>query len=107
MLTQSYKIFTAFLLNNLLQVWFICNQRYQVPLFRYINWYGDVYILAVGRKVLGDMKYLIMSVKRAEESVGIWAEDNWDMKRMNSLNTMVYERFVFKGNTRFGSLIWS
>ena len=34
-------------------------------------------------KVLGDMKYLMSSVKRAAEAVGIWTEENWDVKRVN------------------------
>ena len=63
--------------------------------------------LVRGRKVLGDMKYLMSSVKQAAEVVGIWTEDNWDMKRVNSLHTMVYGRFNFKGNKKFYSLIWS
>ena len=42
--------------------------------------------------MLGDMKYLMKSVKRAAEAVGIWAEDNWDVKRVNSLYTMVSGR---------------
>ena len=57
--------------------------------------------------MLGDMKYLMRSVKRAAEAVGIWTEDNWDMKRANSLYTMVSRRFNFKRNKRFDSLSWS
>ena len=53
------------------------------------------------------MKYLMMSVKRAPEAVGIWTEDNWDVKRVNSLYTMVSGRFNLKINKRFDSLIWS
>ena len=34
------------------------------------------------------MKYLIRSVKRAAEAVGIWTEDNWNVKRMNWLYAM-------------------
>ena len=40
-------------------------------------------ILVIGRKVIGDMKYLTRSVNRSEEAVGIWTEDNWDVKRVN------------------------
>ena len=29
------------------------------------------------------MKYLMRSVKQAAEAVGIWTEDNWDVKRVN------------------------
>ena len=32
---------------------------------------------------------------------------NWDMKRVNSLYTMVSGRFIFKINNRFDSLSWS
>ena len=31
------------------------------------------------------MKYLMRSVKQTEEAVGIWTEDNWDVKTANSL----------------------
>ena len=39
--------------------------------------------------------------------MGIWTEDNWDVKRVNSLYTMVSRRFNFKMNKRFNSLSWS
>ena len=58
-------------------------------------------------KVLGDMKYLIRSVKRASEALGIWTEDNWYLKRVNSLYSMVSGSFNFKTNKRFDSLSWS
>ena len=54
--------------------------------------------------MLGDMKYSIRSVKRAAEAVGIWTEDNWDIKRVNSLYTMVSGRLNLKINERFDSL---
>ena len=60
-----------------------------------------MYNLVIRSKFLGDMKYLMMSVKRAAEAVGIWTEDNWDVKRVNSLYTMVSGRFNFKINKRF------
>ena len=69
MFPQSYKISHYLCLNNFLQVWLIGNQRYQVPLFKYINHYGDVSHLVRGNKVLGGMKYLMRSVKRAVEAV--------------------------------------
>ena len=47
------------------------------------------------------------SVKRAAETIGIWTEDNRDVKRVNSLYTMVSGRFNFKINKMFDSLIWS
>ena len=74
----------------------IGNQRYQVPPFRYINCDDEVSLLVRGSKVLGDMKYLMRSVKRAAEAVGIWTEENWDVKRVNSLHTMVSGNFNFK-----------
>ena len=42
MLPQSYGFWHGLCLNNLLRVWFIGNQRDQVPLFRYINPYNKV-----------------------------------------------------------------
>ena len=53
------------------------------------------------------MKYLMRSVKQAAGAVGIWTEDNGDVKRLNSLYTMVSGRFNFKINKRFDSLSWS
>ena len=50
------------------------------------------------------MKHLMRSVKGAAEEVGIWTEDNWDMNKVNSFNTMVCGRFNFKRNKRFDSL---
>ena len=47
------------------------------------------------------------SVKQAAETVGIWTEDNRDVKRVNSLYTMVSGRLNFKINKWFDSLIWS
>ena len=44
------------------------------------------------------------SVKQAVETVGIWTEENWDAKRVNSLYTMVSGEFNFKINNRFYSL---
>ena len=56
--------------------------------------------------VLGDMKCLMKSVKRAAEAVGIWTEENRDMKRVDSLCTMVSGGFNYKRNRRFNSLSW-
>ena len=53
------------------------------------------------------MKYLTRSVKQAVEEVGIWTVDNWDVKRVNPLYTMVSGRFNFKINKRFDPLSWS
>ena len=53
------------------------------------------------------MTYLMRSVKQAAGAVGIWIEENWDMKRVNSLYTMVSGRFKFKINKTFDSLIFS
>ena len=46
--------------------------------------------------MLGDMKYLVSSVKRAAEAVIILTEENWDVKRVNPLYTMLSGRFVSK-----------
>ena len=46
--------------------------------------------------MLWDMIYLMSSVKGAAEAVGIWTEDNWYVKRVNALYTMVYKRFFFR-----------
>ena len=53
------------------------------------------------------MTYLMRPVKRLADAVGIWTEDNWDTKRVNSLYTIVYVRFNFKRNNRFDSFSWS
>ena len=57
--------------------------------------------------MLGDMEYLMRSVKLAAEAVGILTEDNQDVKIVNSLYTMVSGRLIFKINKRFDSLSWS
>ena len=106
MLPKPYKFSHRLCLNNFLQVWLIGNQRDQVPPFRYINRCDEVSRLVRVRKLLGDMKYLMRSVKWAAEAVVIWTEENWVVKRVNSLYTMVYGRFNFKRNKRFDSLIW-
>ena len=53
MIPQSYAFAHRFCLNNLLQVWFIGNQIYQVSPYRYINQTDEVYLLVRGSKVLG------------------------------------------------------
>ena len=107
MLCQSYEFSHGLCLNNPLQVWLIGNQRWQVPPLRYINQDDKVSHLVIVTKVLGDKKYLMRSVKQAVEAVEIWTEENWDVKRVNSLYTMVSGRFNFKINKRFHSLSWS
>ena len=62
--------------------------------------------MVIGMKVLWDMIYLMSSVKGAAEAVGIWTEENWNMKRVNELYTMVSGRLIFKINKRFDSLSW-
>ena len=59
------------------------------------------------KKFLWDTKYLMRSVKRAEEAERTWTEDNWDVKRVNSLYTMLSGRLFFIINKRFDSFIWS
>ena len=105
MLPQSYKFSHGLCLYNLLRFWLIVNQRDQVTSLRYINWDDDVSRFVRGRIFLGGMKHLMRSVKRAEEAVGTLIKENWDMKRVNALYTMVYGRFNFKINKRFDSLI--
>ena len=107
MLRQPYKYSHKLCLNDLLQVSLIVNIRDQVPLFRYINWAVEVYHLVIGSKVLGDIKYLMRSVERAAEAVEIWTDDNWDKKRVNSLQTMVSGSFNSKRKKMFDSLGWS
>ena len=63
MLPQSYKFSHGLCLNNFLQVLLISNKRDQVTPFRYINQDDEVSHLVRGRKVIGDMKYLMRSVK--------------------------------------------
>ena len=69
MIPQCYRFSHRLCLNNSHQIWLIGNQRDQVPPFRYINHAGKVYCLVRVKKVLGDMKYIIRSVKRAAEAV--------------------------------------
>ena len=76
MLPWAYKISHGLCLNNFLQVWLIGNLRYQVPPLRYINQAGEVSHLVILRRFLGDMIYLMRSVKRSSEAVGIWTKDN-------------------------------
>ena len=65
MLPQSYEFSHGLCLNNFPKVWLIGNQIDQVPPFRYINRDDEVSILVRGNKFIGDMKYLMRSVKRA------------------------------------------
>ena len=104
MIPRSYKFSYSLCLDDFLQVWLIGNKRDQVCPFIYMNQDGEVSHLVRGSKVLGDMKYLIRSVKRAAKAVQIWTEENWDIKRVNSLYTMVSGGFIFKINKRFDSL---
>ena len=39
--------------------------------------------MVIIRKLLWDKNYFMMSVKQAAGAVGIWAGDNWDVKRVN------------------------
>ena len=104
MIPRSYKFSYSLCLDDFLQVWLIGNKRDQVCPFIYMNQDGEVSHLVRGSKVLGDMKYLIRSVKRAAKAVQIWTEENWDIKRVNSLYTMVSGGFIFKINKKFDSL---
>ena len=83
MLPQSYTFSHGLFFDNFLEVWLIGNQRNQVHPFIYINWYNWLSHLVRGSKVLGGKKYLMRSVKQAAEAVGIWTEENWDVKRVN------------------------
>ena len=104
MLPQSYKFSHGLCFNNFLQVQLIGNQRYQVPPFRYIIQYDVLSNLVRGWNLQGGMKYLMRSVKQAAEAVGIWTEENWDVKIVNSLYIMVSGRFNLKINNRFDPL---
>ena len=106
-LPKSYKFSHSLCLNDFLQVWLIGNQIDQVFLLRCINGNDEVSHLVRGSKVLGDMKYLMRSIKPAAEAVGIWTEENWDVKRVNSLYTMVSDRFNFEIDKSFDSTSWS
>ena len=57
--------------------------------------------LVIGSKELGFKNYSMRTDKLEAEAVVIWTEDNWNMKRMNSLYNMVYGRLNFKINKRF------
>ena len=107
MLPQSYKISHSLCLINFLQGWLIGDQKYQDPPFRYINQAYEVSHFFRGNKVLGDMKYLMISVKQAAVVVVIVTAENLDVKRVNSLHTMISGRFNFKRKNMFDSLSWS
>ena len=79
----------------------IGNEIDKVPPFRYVNQADEVSNLVIGRKVLGDMNYLMRSVKQAAEAVGIWTEDNWYVKRVNSLLYYGIWEVQFQRNKRF------
>ena len=52
------------------------NKRYNAPFLRYNNRVDEVSHLVIISKVLWYMKYLMRQVKRAEEAVGIFTDDN-------------------------------
>ena len=76
MLPQFYTYSYSLCLNNFIQVQLIGKQSYQVTLFRYITRADGVSHLVRGRKVLGDKKYLMKSVKQAAEAIIIWTEED-------------------------------
>ena len=80
---QSYEFSHGLCLNNFLQVCLKGNQRDQPPPFIYFIQADEVSHLVRGRKVIGDMKYLMRPVKQVAEAIGICTEDNWDVKRVN------------------------
>ena len=65
-------IYHGLCLNNFLRVLLLSNERYLVPLLRYINREDEVSHLVRGSKVLGGMKYLMRPVKQSAEAVGVW-----------------------------------
>ena len=103
-LSHSYKFSHGLCLNNFFQILLKGNERDQVPSFRYINRYDEVSHLVIVSKVLGDMQYLMRSVKRSARAILIWTEDYWDVKRVNSIRTKVSGRFTLKINNRLDSL---
>ena len=103
-LPHSYTFASGFCFNSLLQVWVIGNQIYQITPFRYINHNDEVYLLVRVSKVLCDMEYFMRLVKLSAEAVGIWTENHLDVKRVNSLYTMLSGRFNFKINKHLDSL---
>ena len=76
MIPQSYEFSHGLCLNSFLQVWLVGNRRDNFPLFRYINRYDERSHLFWESKLIGDMKYLMRSVKISAEEIGIWTEDN-------------------------------
>ena len=76
MLPQSYTFSHGLCLNNSLQVLLICNQRDQVPPFRYINQDDKVSHLVIVMKVLGDMKYLMSQLNKQ------WRRYEFGLKRI-------------------------
>ena len=86
-------VYSTNIINNIFLVWSFYLGTYDLGMY----WKG----------LKGGMKYLMRSVKYAAEAVGIWTEENRDVKRVNWLYTMVSGRFNFKINKRFDSLSWS
>ena len=89
-LPQSYKIYHCLCFHHFLQFWLIVSQRDQVYPFRCINWDNEVYHFVRESKLIGKLKYLMRSVKRTAEALGIWTEDNWNVKRVHYLYILWY-----------------
>ena len=107
MLPQPYKFSHGLFWIISFRFCLIFNKRYQVTPLIYNNCVDEVSRFFRGRKLLGDMKYLMRSVKQAVEEVGIWTVDNQDVKRVNPLYAMVSGRINSKRNKRFDPLSWS
>ena len=97
----------SFKLRLSLRLHLICPYEQVRKPFRYNNWADEVSRFVRGRKVLGDMEYLMRSVQWSAEAVGILTTEKWNVKIVNSLYTMVFGGFNFKINKRFDSLSWS
>ena len=58
------------------------NQKHQVTPLRYINRADEVSRFVRGSTGIKDVEYLMRSVKLEAEAVGIWTEENWNVKRI-------------------------
>ena len=82
----------------------ICPQSRQSAKYRILthNFTNDD--LTNGKTLVITMRYLMRSVKKSAEVVGIFTEESWDVKVVNPLYNMVSGRFNLKINKRFDSL---
>ena len=82
----------------------ICPQSRQSAKYRIVTHNFTNEDLTNGKTLIITMIYLMRSVKKSAEVVGILTEESWDVKVVNPLYTMVSGRFNLEINKRFDSL---